>query len=1036
VAQQITRALDYAHTNGVVHGDLKPKNILMAGDSIRVSDFGLGRLEGGRALFNLDVPPTLAATQYLAPEQLAGHPIDARTDLYALGVILYEMFTGTAPFTEEENGPVEAAHRQPPPRQLNPKISLPLEHLILKLLDKDPDKRYASARPVGHIFSSMAESTSRDSYPESYYPIERIPTLVGRAAELSKLQQLWELAQSGRGQVVLVSGEMGLGKTRLVQELACRLNQAVVFTGHCHKAEGRPAYEPFVDALESYFNSATAPPHMPPLWQQLNQLLPEVRLLPTQFIPPAAAPNPAAPIDLWSAVAELTRQHPWLIILDDLQWADTSTLRLLDCLVQQTPQLSVLVVGVYESATRNPALLPLIERLGQQPNFTALNLPPLTEAETRHMLESIWDNTVPVDLSTAIFNRTRGNPLFAETIVYSLIDEGVVNWRDKKWHFGPMLETGLPQHLPEAISRRLGLLSRETQSLLHQAAILGPEFYFEDLSELSDLSKWDALESINIALERHLLKNAMGEQPLRFSHPIIQEVLYNGLSYLKQRLLHREAGEAMDRREPHVSVWNAGELAHHFFDAGELERGLVYSIQAARQSEAVFANSNAVFWYSRALDAIDQLDMDNVTQMQRFELLLARERLYHTQGNRSQQMVDLATLQNLSQQINDPHKQAIVHTRQAAYEFAISNPAEAATEAQTGLIAARQAGDPALESENLIQLAAIALHYGQFDATREHLYLARKNLSEEQFPLTEARRLNGLGQLYQLLSNYIESQQYFRQAMEIGRQMGDRFGQAIYLSNLAEVCRQRGQYTPALTQQQQALAITQLTACRRHEALCLNRLTAIYTALGEYKSARNCLRQAQAIHQKIDDEQGLAADLQQLARIHLAEEDYVKARDCAGQALEIYQHSQNKPETALTWLVLALALEGLTHTTQASHAYEEAQTIAAEIGLHLGGLDTRAGKARCLLREGHPAAAASEIKAGLAELTNENTIWQVQYPVQFYLTAAEVLEAAGHRDEAQPSCNRAPFLEQSAKQLRNPQFQTLFWKMSPTTGPC
>jgi serine/threonine-protein kinase len=169
IAQTITGALEYAHSHGVIHGDLKPKNVLL-GDTVKISDFGLGRLESGRALINIDVPLALVTARYLAPEQILGHPIDARTDLYALGVILYELFTGAAIFEGSDQEVLEH-HRNDfpiPPRELNPNLSSSMEHLILRLLDKDPAKRYATARRVRRILSSIFAAVSRDMQPESY----------------------------------------------------------------------------------------------------------------------------------------------------------------------------------------------------------------------------------------------------------------------------------------------------------------------------------------------------------------------------------------------------------------------------------------------------------------------------------------------------------------------------------------------------------------------------------------------------------------------------------------------------------------------------------------------------------------------------------------------------------------------------------------------------------------------------------------------------------------------------------------------------
>ncbi len=161
LAQSIVSGLAYAHAHDVVHGDLKPTNILLDNE-VKISDFGLGQLEGGRTLLNINVPLAPLTAHYLAPEQISGQTIDPRTDLYTLGVVLYELFTGHSPFegdVPEPDGGYPTASLTPP-RQLNPNLSRSLEHLILKLLAKDPDKRYQSARQILNILTSMSVFSS------------------------------------------------------------------------------------------------------------------------------------------------------------------------------------------------------------------------------------------------------------------------------------------------------------------------------------------------------------------------------------------------------------------------------------------------------------------------------------------------------------------------------------------------------------------------------------------------------------------------------------------------------------------------------------------------------------------------------------------------------------------------------------------------------------------------------------------------------------------------------------------------------------
>jgi len=695
--------------------------------------------------------------------------------------------------------------------------------------------------------------------------------------------------------------------------------------------------------------------------------------------------------------------------------------------------MPLMVVGIYEeeSFVDNEPLVGTLEVVGQQVNCTKIALDRLSGEEAKEMLESIWMQVVPNDLATAIYNRTGGNPLYIEEVAKGLVDEGVVNWRDNKWYFGSVVEGGLPKRVNEAILRRINHLSRETQTFLHQAAVFGTAFQFSDLHEMSDLSEWDALDSLDVTLERQFLKDAPGEETLRFSHAKVQEVLCEGVSTLKRRLMHREAGEALERQYPTEPKENPEMLAYHFFQAGEVEKGLIYSIQAAARSKTVYAHPNALHWYSRALDATEQLGMDTLTQQQRFELLLAREQIYHYQGYRPAQAADLAALQELAQTLHDPARQAAVHNRQAAYANIMGHFDEAITEAKAGLIAARQAASPVLEVESLTQLAALAMQQGQLDAAQEHLNTAHTLIRKTGDRDVEIECLNNLATLYSLQNNYAESEKFNRQALEMSQSTGNRYRQSDMLSTLGDTYFKKGDYTRAQAHQQQALMMCQFIGNRQTQARCLNRLAAAYKELGQFERALNYVEQALALHQQIEYEAGVAGDLQLLGTIHLAMDEHITARDYVGQALEIFQRSKDKLHEGEAWLELAMALEGLEDYAKASHAYDQSQSIQEEVGNKAGALDAKIGLARCLLAEGETDSAQQTVETFLSEVTSNGTAG-IKYPVLLYLSAYRVLDAANSTKKAVTVLKAGhTLLQNRARNIADTQLQTSFLENVP-----
>jgi serine/threonine protein kinase len=263
IAIQICRALEHAQGRGVIHRDLKPANVWLAGDgTAKLGDFGLAlALDRSRLTADGMIVGTVA---YMPPEQALGRPRDGRSDLYALGATLYEMVTGRPPFLGEDMIAVLSQHIHTPPVApgwLNPAIPQPLERLILDLLAKDPEARPAGAAAVRGRLQVLATAPLPSTTPPaaqapSANPLDRLASgvFVGRSTEIERLRASFEEALSGRFRILLVSGEPGIGKTRIAEELTtyARMRGAEVLWGRCHDGPGAPPFWPWVQIVRGW----------------------------------------------------------------------------------------------------------------------------------------------------------------------------------------------------------------------------------------------------------------------------------------------------------------------------------------------------------------------------------------------------------------------------------------------------------------------------------------------------------------------------------------------------------------------------------------------------------------------------------------------------------------------------------------------------------------------------------------------------------------------------------------------------------------
>jgi predicted ATPase len=318
-------------------------------------------------------------------------------------------------------------------------------------------------------------------------------------------------------------------------------------------------------------------------------------MLPDLHIPPPLEPKQEQlrlMTSLTQFIRHATQERPWFIILEDLQWADRSSLELLLYLGRHLPSMAVFIIGTYRDTEldRDHPLLGTLRGLRSHPTYRRIRLERLTQDEVGQVLTYIWQLPVPDTLAERIYRHTAGNPFYVEEVAKGLKNDGLIPLPSESddnptWHIQALEEIHLPQSVREAVWRRIEHLSAETQTLLRQAAVLGQTFQFNDLQRMSGLPEWDVLEHLDEALEHQMIEEVSGGNGLRFRQTEIQYVIYDDLGPLRRRLLHRKAGEALEMRAGPGAEHLAEEMAYHFSKAGEIEKAAQYSAQVARQAQ-------------------------------------------------------------------------------------------------------------------------------------------------------------------------------------------------------------------------------------------------------------------------------------------------------------------------------------------------------------------------------------------------------------------------------------------------------------------
>jgi class 3 adenylate cyclase len=637
---QVCRALEHAHAADIIHRDVKPANVwLAAGGDARLGDFGLAvALDRTR----LSLAGTMVGTvAYMAPEQALGKAPDARSDLYSLGAMLYELVTGRPPFLGDDAVAVISQHiyTQPvAPSWHSREVPRALEEVVLRLLAKGPEARPESAAAVRAALSAIsvtaAGEAARAGRPDAN-PLEGLAsgTFVGRDRELGELRAALERALASEGRVAMVSGEPGIGKTRLAEELDtyAQLRGVRVLRGACHEGEGAPAFWPWVQVIRSYVHErapAELLADMGPGAAAIAQIvsvvrerLPELPELPT--LEPAQAR-----FRLFDSVTSFLRsaavRSPMLILLDDLQWADTPSLLLLEFLASELEGARLLVVGAYRDTElgRQHPLAQTLAQLAREGRNERVALGGLSQGDVARFIQLTAGMAPPAQLVATVHRKTEGNPFFVTELVRLLAAEHRLagNADSRSW------SVSIPQGVRDVLLRRLDRLSPESRQGLTLGAGVGHEMALETRERLADVPADGLLEALEEAVNARILvevPRAVGAYG--FAHALVRETLYAELGATRRARLHRRVGDILEGLHSHDRDRHLAELAHHFLegarDGSDPARAVDYATRAGERAMAQLAYEEAAAHYEAALGALEARGA--VDRGQRCELLLA-----------------------------------------------------------------------------------------------------------------------------------------------------------------------------------------------------------------------------------------------------------------------------------------------------------------------------------------------------------------------------------------------------------------------------
>ncbi|HEX2696217.1 MAG TPA: AAA family ATPase, partial [Anaerolineales bacterium] len=690
------------------------------------------------------------------------------------------------------------------------------------------------------------------------------PVLIGRADDLAVVNRLMEQAAQGHGQIGLISGEAGIGKSRLVLEAIQHASELdlQVLKGNCFETDRALPYAPLLDLLRTfrsehrgkdlsaYFKSTS---------RELAKILPELaEIVHHNSSAPALEPEQEK-YRLFQALAQFLIERSkdtLLIVIEDLHWCDETSLDFLLYFTRYLQNQPILLLLTYRSDEVNPALGHFLAELDRQRLAIELALSRLSAEEINAMLRAIFDLNRPIrpEFINILYPLTEGNPFFIEEILKSLIVAGEIFYSDGTWDRRPIDELSIPRSVQDAVRRRAEQLSASAKDILSLAAVMGQRFDFSLLRDLTALDDDELLKLIKELIAVQLITEESGERFV-FRHALTREAIYSQLMERERRNLHKKIGESIERLGENSLDEQTANLAYHFYQANAWQKAMQYSERAGQNAQRLYAPRAAIEHLTHAIDSARHLSLLPSSGVYR-----ARGSAHETLGDFEQARADYESALQSSISIQDQRKEWLSLLDLGAL-WTGRDYSEAGKYYQRAYELACDINDSELLAHTLNRLGNWSVNIERPD---EGLRYHKKAL--ELFESLKDQK--GLAETFDLLgmANYIhgdliQSENYYQQAVEIFRELDDRAGLTSSLASmmLNNSHLQSGIGVPAETKHEnamqggeEALRIAREIGWRSGEVYAITILGNFLAVKGEYSKALDLANASLAIAEEIE----------------------------------------------------------------------------------------------------------------------------------------------------------------------------------------
>ncbi|MBN2160112.1 MAG: protein kinase [Spirochaetes bacterium] len=674
IVMQLCWALEHLHRHNIIHRDIKPSNVLVNNRSVKLSGFGLSHLRE----FNETVmfEEIIKNFKYISPEQcgILKRNIDERSDMYSVGVILFQVLTGRVPFEGPDICSIihqHVAKLPEPPSLFNSEVPPILDQIVMKLLDKEPENRYQSARGLASDLERYLSGQNEFilGLDDRFTKLSFRTRLIGRQEEMSRLGEIIGQLRNGIGGVYFISGEAGSGKTRLIEELkaAVYATGSIMIEGKCSLQSNKVPYAPIKEAFDSFMvnyhnlsesQRQTIADRIREEFGNLGELLIKFNPSMKEILgecQPLVALEPEREYKRFHMIVSkfllsLSRlANGMVLVIEDLHGTDEGTLTLLNELIHDISDHPLAIIGSYrnDEVPESHGLRKFqVEIAAVGIPFSRIHLNQFDEMTMRSFVAGLLlekEENIPA-ISDFVLQKSGGNPFFAIEVLKQLIEESVLSYRNNRWAFDNkrLASVAISASIVDIILNRIKNFNKNERDILSLAAVMGEKFNMRMLFKLTNLDQTEIVSIIDKAIGLQLLVDLPTWGEIGFAHDRIREAFYDSIPKIRRQQQHIEIANAIEDSNRENLRPVIFDLAHHFIEGGDTDRAVIFAFPAGVMSMEKYSNEEAVKYFKLALSLLEQEGLKKSPQW--VKILANLSKVYLTVGSYEQAIEILLTL--------------------------------------------------------------------------------------------------------------------------------------------------------------------------------------------------------------------------------------------------------------------------------------------------------------------------------------------------------------------------------------------------------